>query len=62
MPHIENPAPLQGRASRVSFPNSTQEAHNLSNYRAQLLITKYGVRADRAKIISSALFGETCHG
>jgi hypothetical protein len=58
----KNPAPEGGRASRVSFPNWTPEAHTLSAYRAQYLMSKYGFRPEIATTLGSALFGEHRHG
>lgn len=62
MPHNENPALQKGRASRVSFGHWTQEAHIVSDYRTQLLITKYGVLQPVARVLGEAIYGESCNG
>ena len=58
----DNPAPKEGRASRVSFGDWTLDAVTVSSYRAQYLTAKFGVRPEVAAMLGLAAFGENGHG
>lgn len=56
MPNNENPT-NKGRASRVSLGDWTQDALTLPAYRAQHLISLYGIRPEMAAMVAAFAFG-----
>lgn len=58
----ENPLLKEERASRVSLPNSTPEAHNPLTLQIQLLVSNYAVCPELAAVLAAAAYGGGSHG